>query len=132
LPLRRNAHSVTGCGLRTTICSSHFFRFHLSLARLLAPGAQSAIRQLENGTLIIVVVMLIGCAYELAGPNIFQLTPHQQLFGGALSLVLHLCGTDLPIMIILAIPLPRHARLFSPPVAFLAGAASYPFMHVFE
>ena len=87
----------------------------------------------KNDALIIAVVMLIGCAYELAGHNIFQLTPHQQLAGGALSLVLHLCGTDLPIMIfIYAILLPRYARLFSPPVAFLAGAVSYPLMHVFE
>lgn len=87
----------------------------------------------KNDTLIIAVVMLIGCAYELAGPNIFQLTPHQQLVGGALSFVLHLCGTDLPIMVfIYAILLPRYARLFTPPVAFLAGAVSYPLMHVFE
>ena len=87
----------------------------------------------KNDALIIAVVMLIGCAYELAGPNIFQLTPHQQLVGGALSLLLHLCGTDLPIMIfIYAILLPRYARLFSPSVAFLVGAVSYPLMHVFE
>lgn len=87
----------------------------------------------KNDTLIIAVVMLISCAYELAGPNIFQLTPHQQLIGGALSLLLHLCGTDLPIMIfIYAILLPRYARLFSPLVAFLVGAVSYPIMHVFE
>jgi hypothetical protein len=87
----------------------------------------------KNDALIIAVVMLIGCAYELAGPNIFQLTPHQQLVGGALSFVLHLCGTDLPIMIfIYAILLPRYARLFSPLAAFLAGAVSYPLMHVFE
>jgi hypothetical protein len=87
----------------------------------------------KNDALIIAVVMLIGCAYELAGPNIFQLTPRQQLVGGALSLVLHLCGTDLPIMIfIYAILLPRYARLFSPLVAFLVGAVSYPLMHVFE
>jgi hypothetical protein len=87
----------------------------------------------KNDSLIIAVVMLIGCAYELAGPNIFQLTPHQQFVGGALSFVLHLSGTDLPIMIfIYAILLPRYARLFSPPVAFLAGAVSYPLMHVFE
>jgi hypothetical protein len=87
----------------------------------------------KNDALIIAVVMLISCAYELAGPNIFQLTPHQQLVGGALSLVLHLCGTDLPIMIfIYAILLPRYARLFSPLVAFLVGAVSYPIMHIFE
>ena len=87
----------------------------------------------KNDALIIAVVILIGCAYELAGPNIFQLTPHQQLVGGALSLLLHLCGTDLPIMIfIYAILLPRYARLFSPPVAFLVGAVTYPLMHVFE
>jgi hypothetical protein len=87
----------------------------------------------KNDVLIIAVVMLIGCAYELGGPNIFQLTAHQQLVGGALSLVLHLCGTDLPIMIFLyAILLPRYARLFTPSVAFLMGAVSYPLMHVFE
>jgi hypothetical protein len=87
----------------------------------------------KNDALIIAVVMLTSCAYELAGPNIFQLTLHQQFVGGALSLVLHLCGTDLPIMIfIYAILLPRYARLFSPLVAFLVGAVSYPLMHVFE
>jgi uncharacterized membrane protein len=53
--------------------------------------------------------------------------------GGAVSLVLHLCGTDLPIMVfIYAILIPRYARLFSAPVAFLVGAVSYPLMHVFE
>jgi hypothetical protein len=87
----------------------------------------------KNDALIIAVVMLISCAYELGGPNIFQLTPHQQLVGGALSLFLHLCGTDLPIMIfIYAILLPRYARLFSPLAAFSVGAVSYPLMHVFE
>jgi hypothetical protein len=87
----------------------------------------------KNDTLIIAVVMIIGCAYELAGPNIFQLTPHQQLVGGVLSFLLHMCGTDLPIMIfIYAILLPRYARLFSPLLAFLVGAVSYPLMHVFE
>ncbi|HEY2467323.1 MAG TPA: hypothetical protein VGI45_05730 [Terracidiphilus sp.] len=87
----------------------------------------------KNDALIIAVVLLICCAYELTGPNIFQLTPHQQLVSGALSFVLHLCGTDLPIMIFLyAILLPRYVRLFSPLVAFLAGAVSYPLMHVFE
>ena len=36
------------------------------------------------------------------------------------------------MIFIYAILLPRYARLFSPPVAFLVGAVSYPLMHVFE
>jgi hypothetical protein len=64
----------------------------------------------ENDALIIAVVLFIGCAYEFAGPNIFQITSQQQLVGGALCLVLHLCGTDLPIMIfIYSILLPRYS-----------------------
>ena len=87
----------------------------------------------KNDALIILVVLLIGCAFELGQPNIFQLTRHQQLVGGSLSFVVHLFGTDLPIMIfIYAILLPRYARLVSPAVAYLLGAVSYPAMHVFE
>jgi hypothetical protein len=36
------------------------------------------------------------------------------------------------MIFIYAILLPRYARLFSPLAAFLAGAVSYPLMHVFE
>lgn len=87
----------------------------------------------KNDTLVIAVVLAIGIAFDLTGPNIFQLTPHQQLVGGLLSFVLHLFGTDLPIMIfIYAILTPRYFRLTSPMTAFLLAAASYPAMHIFE
>jgi hypothetical protein len=88
---------------------------------------------LKNDTLVILVVLAIGIALDLTGPNIFQLTRHQQIVGGSLSFVLHLFGTDLPIMVfVYAILLPRYFRLVSPMTAFLLGAASYPTMHIFE
>jgi len=87
----------------------------------------------KNDTLVIFVVMAIGVALDLTGRSFRQLTVHQQLVGGLLSFVLHLFGTDLPIMIfIYAILVPRYFRLASPMTAFLLGAASYPTMHVFE
>jgi hypothetical protein len=89
---------------------------------------------LKNDILIIVVLLALGCALDLRGRHtILQLTPHQQLLGGALSFVLHLFGTDLPIMIfIYAILMPRYARLASPMTAYLLGAVSYPTSHIFE
>lgn len=88
---------------------------------------------LKNDVLVICVVLALCIGFDLTGPNIFQLALHQQLVGGLLSFVLHLAGTDLPIMIfIYAILVPRYARLTSPVTAYLLGAASYPAMHVFE
>jgi hypothetical protein len=87
----------------------------------------------KNDTFIVVVVLLIGCGLEMLGPNIFQLTPHQQIVGGSLSFFVHLLGTDLPVMIfIYAILVPRYYRLFSPCVAYLLAAVSYPAIHIFE
>jgi hypothetical protein len=37
----------------------------------------------KNDTLVILVVLAIGCMMDLTGPNIFQLTPHQRVVGGA-------------------------------------------------
>ena len=69
----------------------------------------------------------------MMGPNIFQLTRHQQLVGGLLSFWLHLFGTDLPVMIVIySILMPRYFKLFSPMTAYLLGAVSYPTMHIFE
>ncbi|GGA03420.1 hypothetical protein GCM10011408_26160 [Dyella caseinilytica] len=89
---------------------------------------------LKNDVLIIIVLLALGCALDLRGHHtILQLTPHQQIIGGALSFVVHLFGTDLPIMIfIYAILMPRYAKLASPMTAYLLGAASYPASHIFE
>ena len=87
----------------------------------------------KNDTLVILVVLAVGCLMDLRGPNILQLAPHQRVVGGLLSFVIHLFLTDLPVMIfIYAILMPRYARLFSPATAFLLGAASYPAIHIFE
>jgi hypothetical protein len=37
----------------------------------------------KNDTLVILVVLVIGCLVDLMGPNILQLTPHQRLVGGS-------------------------------------------------
>jgi hypothetical protein len=78
--------------------------------------------------------MAVGCFVDLAlGGTFLSLTHHQQVVGGLLSLIFHLVGTDLPVMIfIYAILLPRYAKLTRPVTAFLPGAASYPAMHLFE
>lgn len=87
----------------------------------------------KNDLLVIIVVLAIGGAFELMGPNIFQLRPRQELLGGLLSLIINLAGTALPIMIfIYAILMPRYFRLAPPALAYLLAAASYPTMHVFE
>jgi hypothetical protein len=88
---------------------------------------------LKNDVLIILVLLVLGCALDFTGNSILQLTLRQQLLGGALSFVVHLFGTDLPIMIfIYAILMPRYAKLASPMTAYLLGAVSYPASHVFE
>lgn len=89
---------------------------------------------LKSDVIVIFVVMAIGCFVDFAlGGNFLKLTHHQQLVGGPLSFILHLFGTDLPVMIfVYANLLPRYARLTMPVTAFLLGAASYPAMHVFE
>jgi hypothetical protein len=89
---------------------------------------------LKNDIIVIAVVLGIGCYLDLAlNGNFLRLTHHQQLVGGLLSFVLHLFGTDIPVMIfIYSILMPRYAKLASPVTAFLLGAASYPAMHIFE
>jgi hypothetical protein len=87
----------------------------------------------KNDTLVILVVLAVGCLMDFRGPSILQLSLQQRIVGGLLSFVIHLLLTDFPVMIfIYAILLPRYARLFSPATAFLLGAASYPAIHIFE
>jgi len=89
---------------------------------------------LKSDVVVIAVVLAIGCFIDFTlDPNFLKLTHHQQIVGGLLTFILHISGTDLPIMIfIYAILMPRYAKLASPMTAFLLGAASYPAMHVFE
>jgi hypothetical protein len=89
---------------------------------------------LKSDIIVIAVVLAIGCFMDLTlNGNFLRLTHHQQIAGGLMSFVLHLFGTDLPVMIfIYSVLLPRYAKLTAPVTAFLLGAASYPAMHVFE
>jgi hypothetical protein len=89
---------------------------------------------LKSDVIVIAVVLAIGCFMDLTlNGNFLKLTHHQQIVGGLLSFVLHLFGTDLPVMIfIYAVLMPRYAKLTASVTAFLLGAASYPAMHVFE
>ena len=88
---------------------------------------------LKNDGLMIAVVLLMSCLLDLTGPNLFQLSPHQQIVGGLFSFSLNMAGTDLPIMIVIyAILLPRYVKLTSPVTGYLLGAVSYPILHLFE
>jgi len=89
---------------------------------------------LKSDVIVIAVVLAIGCFMDFAlDGNFLRLTHHQQIVGGLMSFVLHLFGTDLPVMIfIYSILMPRYAKLTAPVTAFLLGAASYPAIHVFE
>jgi hypothetical protein len=89
---------------------------------------------LRSDVIVIVVVLAIGCFFDVVlGGSFVNLTRHQQIVGGLLSFVLHLAGTDLPVMVfIYSILLPRYEKLTSPVTAFLLGAASYPAIHVLE
>jgi len=89
---------------------------------------------LKNDTLIIFVVLAIGCLMEIGLQKHFiDLTHHQQVVGGLLSFGLHMFGTDIPVMIfIYAILVPRYMKIASPVTAYFLGAASYPVMHIFE
>ncbi len=90
--------------------------------------------KLKSDVMVIALVLAIGCYLDLTlNGSFLKLTHHQQIAGGLLSFILHLFGTDLPVMIfIYGILMPRYAKLASPVTAFLLGAASYPAIHVFE
>ena len=89
---------------------------------------------LRNDTLVILVILALESAAELAASGIFKLTSHQLLAGTALSFAVHLLGTGLPVMIfIYSILLPRYLKLTgSVATTVLLGALSYAALHVFE
>jgi hypothetical protein len=88
---------------------------------------------LKSDLLVIIVVLAFSVGIDMMGPNIFQLTRHQQLVGGLMSFWFHLFGTDLPVMIVIySILMPRYFKLFSAMTAYLLGALSYATIHIFE
>lgn len=88
----------------------------------------------RNDVLVILVIMAIGSAFDLAVGDFLKLSPHQMLLGGALTFVSHLFGTGLPVMVfIYAILFPRYLKLTKSPVTtVLLGGVSYAAVHVFE
>lgn len=88
----------------------------------------------RNDTVVIVVVLALESALELAVSGISKLSGHQMMMGASLSFVVHLLGTGLPIMIfIYSILMPRYAKLTgSVTTTVLLGAVSYAALHVTE
>jgi hypothetical protein len=88
----------------------------------------------RNDTLVVLIVLVVESAGELTMSGIRQLSGSQLLVGGALSFIIHLIGTGLPVMIfIYAILFPRYLRLTgSATAATLLGGLSYAALHVFE
>jgi hypothetical protein len=88
----------------------------------------------RNDTLVIVVVLAIGSALDLAGGGLLKMSGHQILAGVVLSFVVHLLGTGLPVMVfIYAIMMPRYMKLTgSVATATILGGVSYAAVHLFE
>ena len=89
---------------------------------------------LRNDSLVIIVIMALGSAFDLLAGGFLKLSLHQMLAGGALTFVTHLLGTELPVMVfIYAILFPRYLKLTgSPATALLLGGVSYAALHIFE
>jgi hypothetical protein len=90
----------------------------------------------RNDTLVILVVLAIESAFELAvfNANILSLSGHQILLGAPLSFVIFLIGTVLPTMVLIyAILLPRYLKLTGSAIsAILLGGLSYAAVHIVE
>jgi hypothetical protein len=89
---------------------------------------------LRNDTLVIVVILAIGSTLDLGAGGLLKLSGHQILAGAALSFVVHLLGTGLPVMVfIYAIMMPRYVKLTgSVATAMILGGVSYAAVHLFE
>lgn len=90
---------------------------------------------LRNDTVLIVAILVLESIVELTTfPDIFALSPGQLVIGIPATLVLHLLGTGIPVMIfVYAILFPRYMKLTgSAPAAVVLGALTYASLHVFE
>ena len=90
----------------------------------------------RNDALLIVVVLVIESAFELAvfDKNIFRLSPYQVLLGAPLTFFVFFIGTVLPTMVLIyAILLPRYLKLTGSTIsAVLLGGITYAAMHIVE
>ena len=93
---------------------------------------------LRADVLLIVTVLLVESVGEWFGiPDglrFFELTPSQIAVGGSLTLLLHLVGTGLPIMLFVqSILVPRYLKLTdSVTTSVILGGLSYATFHLFE
>ena len=89
---------------------------------------------LKNDVILVLVVLGIGGAIDLTASDIFSLSGTQILVGLPLTLVIHLLGTSLPVMVfIYAILLPRYLKLSgSVTTTVILGGLTYAAPHIFE
>ena len=93
---------------------------------------------LRADILLIVTVLLVESIGEWFGiPDgfrFFELTPSQIVTGGSLTLLLHLVGTGIPIMLFVqSILVPRYLKLTnSVTTSVILGGVSYATFHLFE
>ncbi|MEM7029574.1 MAG: hypothetical protein AAF629_08415 [Chloroflexota bacterium] len=87
---------------------------------------------------ILVVVLVVESLIEWFGipdgMRFFNLTGSQMVLGGSLTLIIHLIGTGIPIMIFIqSILIPRYYKISgSLTVSVIAGGISYATFHIFE
>ncbi|MEM8859793.1 MAG: hypothetical protein AAGD96_15810, partial [Chloroflexota bacterium] len=92
----------------------------------------------RGDVVLIIVVLVLESLIEFFGipdgMRFFNLTPTQMSLGGLLTLIIHLFGTGLPIMIFIqAILVPRYYRISgSLTASVIAGGLSYATFHIFE
>ena len=93
---------------------------------------------LRADILLIVAVLLVESIVEWFGiPDgfrFFTMTPSQIAVGGSLTLILHIVGTGIPIMIFIqSILVPRYMKLTNSVTAsVILGGLSYATFHLFE
>lgn len=89
----------------------------------------------KGDALLIAVILIIESVAELATfPGLLTLSASQLLMGAPFTLLLHLLGTGIPVMIfIYALLFPRYLKLTgSPASASVLGALTYAGLHLFE
>lgn len=93
---------------------------------------------LRGDLLVLAVVLIVETLVEWFGVpdgmRFFHLTGTQMAIGGTLTLILHMIGTGLPIMIFIqSILIPRYYKISgSLAASVIAGGLSYATFHIFE